>query len=474
METGGGHDNLPIAVRAKDRVGTGRASVIVALNGHDGVFKLVEKRHFVVEGHRGTRHDIGEFLNDNAVALHDNLVERSQRLACHGFGRIGPGEVADTRDIVVDAHAQVFGSFRHGVIDIIRDEIVDDSLTSRIVEMLAIDEEIAVGRATPTPVEIEEAIVVVAVANESMTALAALARIIHRDMLVNVRLQQSNPFIVGMTRLGDVCSFVGIREISIDGNRDIRRVGAAAIGCVHHVDRYATMVHKSSDSYFLFLSCATVVYRNHVVPIVSSLTKVGVLLTITHRKITMFTCSRHWPFPILHQLGHGCRHATRRAATRSIHVIRRILIPFQLYQGPDHREIPVGMHDAVGLKILPAADDVSIGSTTLLHHRFDAARNFAQHETQAIWSSFIVEIAMVGITENRRRAVVGSHDDEAAFEIEDVCRGQTTFSTISISQIEVVHRVFGKHGLMLDEIAAQTLRRRHINGLGLHCCDAQQ
>ena len=192
-------------------------------------------------------------MNNDAVALHDDLVERSQRLACHGFGGVDPGEVTDTRHVVVDAHAQVLGRFRHAVIDIVRDEIVDNGLASRIVEMLAVDEEVAVGRTAPAPVEIEEVVVVIAVANECMTALSALSGIVKRNMLVDVRLQQSNPFVVGVARLGNMRGLVGIGEIGVDSYRHIRGESAAAIRLVHHIDRHAAMVHQGGDGHFLFL-----------------------------------------------------------------------------------------------------------------------------------------------------------------------------------------------------------------------------
>ena len=187
----------------------------------------------------------------------------------------------------------------------------------------------------------------------------------------------------------------------------------------------------------------------------------------------MLARTRDRPFPILHQLGHGSGHATCRATSRDVHIIRIILVPLQLHQWSDHGEILVGMHDAVSLEVLPATKDVVRNGVALQRHRLDAARNLAQHETQAIGSGFIVEVASVGIAKDGRRAVVGSHDDKATVKIEDVCRSHTVFGVIGVGQIEVVHRVFGEHGLMLDKTQSQTLGCSHINGLG-HGRDTQQ
>ena len=96
------------------------------------------------------------------------------------------------------------------------DEVVDDGLTARVIEVFAIDEEIAIGGASPAPVEMEQIVLVVTVTDESVAALTALARIINRDLLVDIRLQQGDPCVV-TTALRDMGGMVGVGKISIDG-----------------------------------------------------------------------------------------------------------------------------------------------------------------------------------------------------------------------------------------------------------------
>ena len=88
--------------------------------------------------------------------------------------------------VAIDTHAQIGRCRRHRIVDVIRDEVVDDGLAARVFEVLAIDEEVAVAGSAPAPVEIEEVVDIIAVANEGMTALRALTRIVQGDALVDV------------------------------------------------------------------------------------------------------------------------------------------------------------------------------------------------------------------------------------------------------------------------------------------------
>ena len=97
---------------------------------------------------------------------------------------------------------------------------------------------------------------------------------------------------------------------------------------------------------------------------------------------------------------------------------------------------------------------------------------FAQHKKQTVRSGLVVEIPMVGITDDGRRNIVSRHNDKAAVEIEGVGRGHAVFSAESVSQIEALHRVFRELGFVLDEIQAQALRPAHIDRLGLERSDA--
>ena len=224
------------------------------------------------------------------------------------------------------------------------------------------------------------------------------------------------------------------------------------------------MVHQRGDCLFLLLRRAVAVKLNHVGPIVSGGTEIGVLLTITRSIVAMLARSRNRPFPILHDLGHGCSHTTRGTSLRNIHVERRALVPTQLNQRLNDGKTSFGMQTAVFFEVHPAGNDVACCRTALFHHRGDASRKLVHHETQTIGSGFISEIALIGIAENGRRGVVGSHDNVTAIEIEDVHCRHAVVSIMGVSQLHVLHVVFGEHGLVLDKIKSQALRLRHING----------
>ena len=117
------------------------SAIVIAADGQHRVVKLIEERHLVVVSHGLARGDIGDFLDDKAIAFDDDLVNIGQGLPCFGLSRVGPAEVADTRDVAVDIHTEVFRSLGHLVIDIVGNEVVNDGLASRKFKVLSVDHE---------------------------------------------------------------------------------------------------------------------------------------------------------------------------------------------------------------------------------------------------------------------------------------------------------------------------------------------
>ena len=153
---------------------------------HNGIVVLVEERHLVIACHGLSRLDILNFVDDNAIAQNDNLIKISQRFARLSLGRIGPSEVTRQRNITINAHRKIFNSLRHGIVNIIRNKIHNNALTTRILKVFAIDKEIIVVGTTPTKIEVEQSIGIVTVTNEGMSTTIAMSRIVHRDTLVDV------------------------------------------------------------------------------------------------------------------------------------------------------------------------------------------------------------------------------------------------------------------------------------------------
>ena len=114
-------------------------------------------------------------------------------------------------------------------------------------------QEIAIGRAAPSPIEIEQAILVIAFTNEGMTARSAISRVITRDLLVKITLQHLRPMLRGIAVLLYKGGLGRIREIGGHPFRDICRVGATSGRMVTHVHRHTTMIHQGSHSHLLFL-----------------------------------------------------------------------------------------------------------------------------------------------------------------------------------------------------------------------------
>ena len=84
--------------------------------------------------------------------------------------------MTDARILVIDIDREVFHRSGHPVVDIVRDEVVNDGLAATVFKMITIKENKGIDTAaSPAPVEVEIVVAVVAVTNEGMTTIGALA-----------------------------------------------------------------------------------------------------------------------------------------------------------------------------------------------------------------------------------------------------------------------------------------------------------
>ena len=112
------------------------------------------------------------------------------------------------------------------------------------------------------------------------------------------------------------------------------------------------------------------------------------------------------------------------------------------------------MHLTIGIQVFPTAEYVARNGSTQLHGLLDIVRELAQHEAQAVGSVIIVELTLIGITEDGGITVVGSHNDITSSEIKDIGRGHAVSRAEGISQVQFVDSSLGEHGLVLDKVKA--------------------
>ena len=67
MEIGGGHDDRPLAIGAKDSLSMGSASIRLIIHRHHCIVVLVEERHLVIVGHGLSWLNVLYFFDDEAV-----------------------------------------------------------------------------------------------------------------------------------------------------------------------------------------------------------------------------------------------------------------------------------------------------------------------------------------------------------------------------------------------------------------------
>ena len=189
------------------------------------------------------------------------------------LGRVGPLQGGGIVEVAAGRHSEVGGCHGHVVIHVGRHEVDDGSRPIGVVDF--VDNKIAVVGSAPTPVVVEEVVVVVAVAHESMSATFAIARIIDGPSDVELPLEQVLPVGKGIVVSASDFGFIRIGEIVFNGIGHVFGVGTAAVVGETHVDRHATVVHQRGDGLYLLLRRVAGDSFRHVVPVVIGGAEVG-------------------------------------------------------------------------------------------------------------------------------------------------------------------------------------------------------
>ena len=175
MEIRGSHNDRPFAVGTKDSLGVGSAAIRISAHRHNSIIVLVEERYLIIAGHSLSRLDIFDFVDDKTITQNENLINASQSLTCLGLCGIGPREMTRQRDITVNGHLKICRSLGHSIVDVVGNKIHDNTLATRILEVLTIDKEVIVVGTAPTKVEVEQTVDIVTVADEGMSAIITMA-----------------------------------------------------------------------------------------------------------------------------------------------------------------------------------------------------------------------------------------------------------------------------------------------------------
>ena len=153
---------------------------------------------------------------------------------------------------VLSRHREVVNGGKQRIIDIAGDEIEDGSLA--LVEVTAIGVEgvdgiVVVHCSTPAPVEVELVVALaIAAAYKSVSAIGIAARIIQREVILQVADEHLFPFGFAVEVAFETGGVLGIAEIIMNGSGHILRVGTGSRSAIHHVDRHTAMVHQSGHS----------------------------------------------------------------------------------------------------------------------------------------------------------------------------------------------------------------------------------
>ena len=134
---------------------------------------------------------IVEGFNDDAIASDDDLIERREVVEMDVLGGVGPTQSGGIVKVVAGFYGEVV-RLQGLVVVYIRRHVVDHGLgPTGIVDL--VDDEPTIAATAPTPVEVEEVVVVIAIAHESVAAAIAETGIVDRPTNVELILEHVLP-----------------------------------------------------------------------------------------------------------------------------------------------------------------------------------------------------------------------------------------------------------------------------------------
>ena len=183
---------------------------------------------------------------------------------------------------------------------------------------------------SPSPVDVEESLVIVAVNHELVTTRAGISRIQYRTCVGELLVDHGFPFccsIVGAVHI--LCCFT-IAEIvdEVSGTYTCSRL----ITCIVHPHSLTTVAHQLCDSIGCCTSLVITITIFHLIPLESGGRQLREVQPFCAGYICRYgCCCTLGPFVIVHDLCHCCGDTTSDRVVltvyRALQVIRCSLIP---------------------------------------------------------------------------------------------------------------------------------------------------
>ena len=247
-------------------------------HGIDSIIESIETRHAVVNSrHVSTRGDIVGGENHLAVTGDNDLVDGSEVGVAQVLGGVLPAQRGRKCVVSSRGHGEVLGSLGRIAIDIIRHEVEHAFGIIRVFDVF--NQEVVVVGATPTPVEVEHVIVVIAVADKGMAILSTgrVTGVQNRPSHIERFLQEVHPCRHGGRLINDI-SGAGIAEIVGNGGRNPVGVTTTTfldITTVVHVDGDTAMEANLCNSIAFSGTVAVGIGIQHIIPVVGGIAEVG-------------------------------------------------------------------------------------------------------------------------------------------------------------------------------------------------------
>ena len=188
----------------------------------------------------------------------------------------------------------------------------------------------SIGIASPSPVDMEESLVVVPVDHELVTARAGISRIQYRTFVGKLLIDDGLPFRCSIVGAAYVLCRLTIAEIvdEVCGADTCPRL----ITCIVHLHSLSTIAHQLSDGIGCSTSLVITITIFHLIPLESGGRQLREVQPFCTGCICRYgCCCTLGPFMIVHDLCHGggdtASDTIVLTVQRTLQVIRCSLIP---------------------------------------------------------------------------------------------------------------------------------------------------
>ena len=280
--------------------------------------------------------------------------------------------------------------------------------------------EVAVRHTAPAPVDVKQAIGIVAIAHKGMASLRTGTAVIDGTLLVQLVANDGIPFGLGIVEPVLQLHIPVVAEIGSQCLGHILRKGATLVAVIH-THRDSAVIHQGSHGISLLVGTLAGIDGRYMVPVV-----IGILdiLFVYHQALASRSIPRDCagsllgPLVVSHNLSHGRSHTSHDGLSaiahhRTLPIVGVALVPQDTAQQRSHR-LARGLRGTLD-RLSGEGDGLGCRSK-----RLELGCVRVQQIPEVVGQAVDVERSGIGIPQNLGGPVVGRHDDKTLPPVKDI------------------------------------------------------